>query len=64
MNLATYLKQSDIKPSAFAATMGVAPSTVGRWIKAERHPKPDQVRRIYILTKGKVTANDFMKETV
>lgn len=59
MKLETYLSQNDIKPSAFAAEIGVAPSTITRLIKGERSPRLDLIMLIRDKTGGKVTADDF-----
>lgn len=62
MTLAEYLSQNEIKPSVFAAALGVAPSTVTRWIKGERRPELDLIVRIQETTAGKVSATDFLTE--
>ncbi|KAA0970838.1 helix-turn-helix transcriptional regulator [Aureimonas fodinaquatilis] len=62
MRLEHYLSQNDIKPSAFAAEIGVAPSTITRLIKGERSPRLDLIRLIREKTGGLVTADDFMDE--
>lgn len=64
MKLAQYLSQNEIKPSVFAAEIGVAPSTITRLIKGERSPRLDLIRLIREKTGGAVTADDFMSEPV
>lgn len=59
MILAEYLKQEDMRATAFADLIGVHPSTVARWIKGERYPRPEQFIIISQITNGLVTANDF-----
>lgn len=59
MKLARYLSENEIKPSAFAAEIGVAPSTITRLIKGERSPRIDLIMLIREKTGGKVTLDDF-----
>lgn len=59
MKLETYLFQNRIKASAFAAQLGVAPSTITRLLKGERSPRLDLIMLIKEKTGGQVTAEDF-----
>jgi transcriptional regulator with XRE-family HTH domain len=59
MKLETYLTQNQIKPSSFAAEIGVAPSTITRLLKGERSPRLDLIMLIKEKTGGLVTAEDF-----
>lgn len=46
-----------------AAQIGnVSPRSVFRWATAERFPKPKELIKIYQITEGAVTANDFVKQ--
>ena len=40
----------------------ISPRSVYRWATAEKFPKPPQLVKIYEITKGAVTANDFVKQ--
>lgn len=60
MTLSDYLAAKQIKPSVFAAEIGVAPSTITRLLKGERSPRLDLVALIREKTGGKVQADDFM----
>lgn len=44
----------------FAKEIGVYQSSVSRWAKGERMPKPYILRKIAMATGGRVTADDFM----
>lgn len=59
MKLEQYLSRENIKASAFAAEIGVAPSTITRLIKGERSPRLDLIMLIKEKTGGQVTAEDF-----
>lgn len=59
MKLEQYLTEQGIKPSAFAAEIGVAPSTITRLVKGERSPRLDLIMLIREKTGGAVTADDF-----
>lgn len=60
MKLADYLSDKKIRPSAFAATLGVPPSTVMRWANGTRLPRLEAVAAIHRATDGAVTAEDFI----
>lgn len=60
MTLDQWLFENKIKPSVFAAEIGVAPSTITRLLKGERSPRLDLIAAIQRKTEGAVTAEDFM----
>jgi DNA-binding transcriptional regulator YdaS (Cro superfamily) len=62
MKLAAYLKAADLDDAAFAALSKGAFSAeaVRKWRFGVRTPRPKQLSLIAKLTKGQVTANDFM----
>jgi predicted transcriptional regulator len=60
MTLEKYLSDAGMKPSSFAAELGVPASTITRLLKGERSPRLDLIGRIQTATAGKVTANDFL----
>lgn len=44
-----------------AAMVGdVSPSGVLKWMREERIPRPEQQRRIFAVTEGAVSPNDFV----
>lgn len=60
MTLQEYLTDRDIKPSVFAAEIGVPASTITRVLNGERSPGLDLLRTIRDKTNGAVTPNDFL----
>lgn len=55
------MEEAKIKPRDMAQLLGdVSVSGLGKWMRGERVPRPDQQRRIYEITEGKVTPNDFV----
>jgi plasmid maintenance system antidote protein VapI len=62
MKLEQYLKENDIKPVAFAASIDVAPSTITRILRRERTPQIDLIAKIKAATGGQVTMEDFLSE--
>ena len=60
MKLKDYLAKVNMRPTAFAREIGVAPTTVTRWIRGHRHPEMRAVQKIIKATRGRVTANDFL----
>lgn len=62
MRLDTYLSQQGVRPSTFAAEVGVAPSTITRLLKGERTPGLDLIAKIIRSTNGAVTADDFLPD--
>ena len=64
MKLADYLRSEGIKPSRFAALVGVPASTVARLISGERsNPGLDLMKKIADASGGEVTPNDFAELT-
>lgn len=62
MTLEQYLRQNNRTPSAFAAEIDVAASTITRLLARERSPNLDLLKRIKDGTGGMVTPNDFLDE--
>ena len=60
MKLEQYLREKDIKPVAFAASIDVAPSTITRILRGERTPRIDLIGKIKAATNGCVSADDWM----
>jgi hypothetical protein len=64
MTLADWLKQEKIKPSAFAEMLGVAPSTITRFVRGEKTPSTLMLMRIYEKTEGAVRLEDWMNSRI
>jgi len=62
MKLDLYLFTHKIKPTKFAAQIGVNPSTITRILNGERVPSLDVIIAIEDGTGGEVTAKDFLDE--
>jgi len=60
MTLEQYLKENDLKPVAFATSIGVAPSTITRILRGERSPGLDLMLKIKTGTGGAVSADDWL----
>lgn len=59
MLLRYYLHQKGLKASQFADMIDATEMAVSHYLAGKRIPAPVIMRRIYEVTKGKVTANDF-----
>lgn len=59
MQLAKYLDDNEISDAAFARSIGVERQAVGRYRAGERFPEKPILLKIYEVTSGQVTANDF-----
>lgn len=61
MKLATYMSLKKITPEEMAALVGNASASgVVKWMREERMPRPEQQRRIFEVTGGAVSPNDFV----
>jgi DNA-binding transcriptional regulator YdaS (Cro superfamily) len=63
MTLSEYLAQTNTRPTAFARKLGVAHTTVLRWVSGETSPPLSAMGRISQATNGAVQPNDFLEET-
>lgn len=61
MTLKEWLKRNDMKPSDFAAKIGVTEQAVYCWLRGARKPCEISLFMIRAATRGQVTANDFYK---
>ena len=59
MTLTEYLSDQSLKPTQFATSLGVEPSTIIRMVNGERRPSLDMALRIEEATEGKVTTRDW-----
>lgn len=62
MTLIEFLQTTKQNPTQFAAAIGVAPSTVMRWVSGARTPTVDFLMKIKGATCGSVDVEDFAKE--
>ena len=61
MKLSAYMLTNKITPRQIADLVGdVSISGVIKWMRDERVPRPEQMRRIHEVTNGEVTPNDFV----
>lgn len=59
MKLSAYLDEKRVKPSDFAAVVGVTTEAIRLYVKGERIPRAATMQAIVSATDGLVTANDF-----
>ena len=59
MKLSEYLRAIEMKPSQFAASIGVPASTIARILNEGRMPHGGTLRKIAEATGGEVMPNDF-----
>jgi transcriptional regulator with XRE-family HTH domain len=60
MKLSEYLILHHLTPSSFAERVGLrSRTTIHRYIRGERYPSAEILKRIEVLTGGLVTARDF-----
>ncbi len=60
MLLSDYLAENELSDAAFARLIGVERQTVGRYQTGDRFPERHILLKIFEVTGGKVTANDFI----
>ncbi len=60
MKLSSWLAKTETRPAHLAKTLGVAHSTVSRWLDGDTIPSMEMMRRVAEATDGAVMANDWM----
>jgi hypothetical protein len=60
MKLQAYLSEKDISLETFAKLVGASTFGVRKWIRGERLPRKNALKRIGEVTGGEVTAVDFL----
>lgn len=61
MKLIDYMAEHSLTTEAMAAKIGDASASgVTKWMRGERLPRVEQLRRIFEVTGGAVTPNDFV----
>jgi predicted transcriptional regulator len=59
MKLDSYLSENGFTCGQFARLIGVTPQAVDRYVKGQRIPNEEVMPKIYEMTNGEVTPNDF-----
>lgn len=59
MTLQDFIKANDMTHASFGALVGVAQATINRYVRGERFPSPDMIRKIEAATEGKVCVADW-----
>ena len=60
MTLEQYIKRTQLSRTQIAALLKTTEATVSRYITGARFPRAYMLDRIFKVTGGKVTANDFL----
>lgn len=63
MRLNQWFESNKTARSEFARALGVSRFTIWRYETGDRFPRPHYLARIAELTKGKVTAKDFVEQS-
>lgn len=65
MKLSDFIEQNGLTHEQMAELVGdCSVSGLRKWLRGERVPRPDQMRRISEITNGLVSPNDFYGFTV
>ncbi len=59
MKLGTFIKSRDMSHEAFGKIVGVTQATINRYVRGERFPSPEMIRKIQDATEGSVTVADW-----
>jgi len=62
MTLYDWLKQEKISAKNFALRNNIPYSNVLKWIYSDRFPRSNYLNQINNITRGEVTANDFLQK--
>lgn len=60
MKLSAWISKKKLTHAAFGAMIGATQAAVSRYVSGQRVPRPRVMARIVEVTKGQVTANDFV----
>jgi hypothetical protein len=61
MKLTDWCKKHSVRPSLLPALLRVKQQTVSRYLLEQRMPDPKIMQRIFEVTDGEVTPNDFYR---
>ena len=64
MNIQTYMDKKKLRDGEMAELLGCNKTTVWRVRTGDTDPSPDLVKKIFRVTGGKVSANDFFHPKV
>jgi len=64
MTLKEYLKTHNLKADEFAKSAGFSSGGVLKWLSGERFPRSVALKKIYEVTNGAVTPNDFWSQQI
>lgn len=64
MTLSEWMTENDVSPESLANMIGVHWATIYKWRSGRSFPRLDQIVAIRRLTKGAVTADDFLPSPV
>lgn len=59
MKLHDYIKLKNLTQRQMAKILNVSPPTMCYYLKGKRYPSAEVIKRIFTITKGAVSANDF-----
>lgn len=60
MTFEEWLREEKLTVPEFAEAKGYEKQTLYNYLQGRRTPKPEEMRRIYVDTDGKVTPNDWV----
>jgi len=64
MLLIDYLNEQGLSQRGFAAECGLSAAAISRIVNGSRFPSLETMRVILVKTKGRVTANDFLQQSI
>lgn len=59
MKLGTFIKSREMSHEAFGKLVGVTQATINRYVRGERFPSPEMIRKIHDATDGSVAVADW-----
>lgn len=59
MQLSQYLEENGLSYKQLSEQLGVTETSIYRYAKGLRKPRAEHIKRIFDVTEGKVTADDF-----
>lgn len=62
MTLLEWLKQENLSAKDFAENNAIPYGSVLKWVYSDRFPRSNYLNQINNITRGEVTANDFLQK--
>lgn len=59
MTLNDFIKANGMTHESFGKVVGVTQATINRYVRGERFPSPDMIRKIETATEGQVAVADW-----